>query len=272
MKSIITTNLVLFLFFMSIFHGCVADIQMAPPPREPLPPPPPKVRPQDLRVTQLMMSPDPVREGQPVSFQVMVLNLSQYSERVNLFLKDKDEIITEAYDVFIRPGENQIIFPKTLYRFTRDEYCFIVEVDIERTRRIVDMAKEFCARRTFYGWTMRSPRVGPLFIEDLDFLPDPVLPGREFRFKARLRNDGSPLRADLRIMDREQVVAQLNDVLLPHGISNFVFPPMPYQFRRFDHCFTVIVDVERTPYRVDASRKFCAKPIGWTLQPPPHRP
>ncbi len=265
-------NFILFCFFIMIFHGCVADVQMAPPPREPLPPPPPRVHPGDLRVSQLTMSPDPIREGQRVSFQAVVVNLSQYSVRANFFIKDRDEAVTEIYDVFIRPGENQILFPKTSYRFSKDEYCFLIEVDIERTRRVVDMAKEFCARRTPQGWTMRAPRVGPLFIEDLDFLPDPVLPGREFRFRAKIRNDGHSIRADIQIMDRDQMVTQLKDVLLPHGISNFVFPPSPYPFHRFDHCFAVIVDVERTPYRVDAARKFCAKPIGWTLNPPPKHP
>jgi len=29
----------------------------------------------------------------------------------------------------------------------------------------------------------------------------------------------------------------------------------------------VIVDVEKTPYRVAASREFCARPFGWTLKP-----
>jgi len=27
------------------------------------------------------------------------------------------------------------------------------------------------------------------------------------------------------------------------------------------------VDVERTPYRVDAAREFCARPFGWSLKP-----
>ena len=29
----------------------------------------------------------------------------------------------------------------------------------------------------------------------------------------------------------------------------------------------VIADVERTPYRMDAAREFCAKPYGWSLRP-----
>jgi hypothetical protein len=109
--------------------------------------------------------------------------------------------------------------------------------------------------------------MGPLFVEDLDMYPDPASSGQEVRFRARLRNDGSPVRANLRIQDRDQVVAQLNDVFLPRGHYEFVFPYTRYQFQRFDHCFTVIVDVERTPYRVDAAREFCAKPFGWSLKP-----
>jgi hypothetical protein len=227
----------------------------------------PVLQPGDLRVLQLVMDPDPVREGQWMSFQVVVSNLSRHSGRVSLFIKDRDEVVATVYDVSLRPGDNRIAFPRTNYRFHRQESCFMVEVDIERTRRPVDLAKEFCAQRTYQGWSMRMPRVGPLFVDDLDMSPDPAIPGQEVRFRARLRNDGGPLRVDLRIQDRDQVVTRLNDVLLPHGDSEFLFPHTRYQFQRFDHCFTVIVDVERTPYRVDAAREFCAKPYGWSLRP-----
>ncbi len=227
----------------------------------------PMLQPSDLRVLQLEMNPDPVREGEWVSFQAVVSNLSRHPGRVSLFIKDRDEVVAAVYDVSLGPGDNRIAFPRTHYRFHRQESCFMVEVDIERTRRPVDLAKEFCAQRTYQGWSMRMPRVGPLFVDDLDMSPDPAIPGREVRFRARLRNDGGPLRVDLRIQDRDQVVARLNDVSLPHGDSEFLFPYTRYQFQRFDHCFTVIVDVERTPYRVDAAREFCAKPYGWSLRP-----
>jgi hypothetical protein len=227
----------------------------------------PKLQHQDLRVVQLEMNPDPVREGQWVSFQAVISNRSRHPGKVNLFIKDKDEVVAAVYDVRIRPGENRIDFPQSHYRFSRNEYCFTVEVDIERTKRSVDVAKEFCARKTLRGWTMASLRVGPLFVEDLDMSPDPVSPGQEVRFRARLRNDGFPLRTDIRIQDRDQVVVQLNDVFLPRGHSEFLFPYTRYPFQRFDHCFTIIVDVERTPYRVDAAREFCAKPLGWSLRP-----
>jgi hypothetical protein len=227
----------------------------------------PKIHSDDLRVLQLEMNPDPVREGQWVSFQVVVSNRSHYSARVSLFIKDRDEVVSAVDDVLLKPGNNRIFFPQTHYRFSRNEYCFTVEVDIERSRRPIDVAKEFCARRTYQGWSMSVPRVGPLFVEDLDITPDPVSTGQEVRFRARLRNDGSPVRADIRIQDRDQLVARLNDVILHRGHNEFLFPYTRYQFQRFDHCFIVIVDVERTPYRVDAAREFCARPYGWTLRP-----
>lgn len=270
MKTIMKIGFLL--LSMAVYPGCVAHVQTVPGPQEPAPAPSPGVRHLDLKILQLTMSPDPVREGQRVSFQALVLNRSRQSVRAHFFIKDRDEIVTQVYDVFIRPGENQVVFPQTQYRFSRNEYCFTVEVDIERTRRPIDVAREFCVRRTQQGWTMGSLRIGPLVIEDLDFSPDPALPGREVRFRATLRNDGGPLRADIRILDRDQVVTQLNDVFLPRGTSNLLFPNTQYKFQRFDHCFTVMVDVERTPYRVDGARQFCAKPAGWTLNPLPQRP
>jgi len=227
----------------------------------------PKFHARDFRVDQLAMSPDPVQEGQWVSFTAIVSNLSRHSGRVSLLIKDRDEVVAAVYDVVLKPGENRVVFPQTNYRFQRNEYCFIVEIDIERTRRPVDSAREFCARRTYVGWSLNAPRVGPFFVEDLDMYPDPVQPGQEVRFRTRLRNDGPPMRARIRIQDRDQIVTQLNEVFLRSGHSEFTFPYTRYQFQRFDHCFTVIVDVERTPFRVDAAREFCARPFGWSLKP-----
>ena len=227
----------------------------------------PRVQSRDLRVLQLEMNPDPVREGQWVSFQTVISNLSKHSGRVNLFIKDRDEVVASVYDIALRPGDNRIAFPQTNYRFSRNEYCFTIEVDIEKTKRALDVAKEFCAKRTRHGYTFDTSGAGSLFVEDLDMVPDPVSPGQEVVFKARLRNDGSPLRVTIRIQDRDQIVAQVDDIYLPRGRSDLLFPSTRYQFQRFDHCFTVLVDIGRTPYRVDAAREFCAKPYGWSLRP-----
>jgi hypothetical protein len=226
----------------------------------------PRFQESDLRITNLEMSPDPARAGQRLGFEATVSNRSSYSERMSLFVKDRDEVVAEARDVLVQPGQNRISFPRGDYRLSRGEHCFTVEVDIERSRRPVDLAREFCASKTPQGWSLSGSRVGPFFVEDLEMLPDVARPGQDVRFKVRLRNDGRPLRANIRIQDRDETVVQLSDVPLSRGQGEYQFPSTRYQFQRFDHCFIVIIDVERTPYRIDAAREFCAKPLGWTVK------
>lgn len=226
-----------------------------------------RIRPEDLRVLQLQFARDPLREGQLVGFRVIIANGSRQSGKVTLIIKDRDEVISEARDVTINPGENQIHFPERTYRFSRSDHCFTVEADIEYNRRSIDIAKEFCAQRTRDGWTLSDRGSGSLYVEDLDMNPDPATPGQDVRFRVKLRNDGRPIRGTIRIQDKDQVVVQVENVSIPRGYSDFQFPYTRYSFQRFDHCFTVLVDSERNPYPVDAARKFCAKPMGWTLRP-----
>jgi hypothetical protein len=260
-------------FGLLFFSGCAADILISPPPERPLPPPPPppRVQPGDLRVLDLDMTPDPVRDRERVRFRMTLLNQSPHAARVGLVIKDRNEIVAEAREVMIRPGHNRIEFPWTGYRFSRSEHCFLVEADLERTFRPVDAAKTFCAWRTQGGWTLSEARIGPFVVEDLDMYPDPVYPREEVRFRVKLRNEGRPVRADIWIQDRDQIVARLEDVPVAHGPGAYSFPHSRYVFQRSDACFTVFVDVNKTRQKVDARRGFCAKPVprgrGWTLQP-----
>ena len=227
-----------------------------------------RIRPEDLRVLQLEISPDPVRQGQRVAFRVTLSNGSRHSARVTLAIKDKDETISEVRDALLRPGDNQVNFPESSYRFSRSDQCFTVEADIDRTWSRIDTSMEFCAKRTNLGWSLSDKGVGPsLYVEELEMYPDPATPGQEIQFRITLRNDGRPIRGHVRIQDRNQLVAQVENVSIPRGSTEFQFPPSWYIFERFDTCFTVLVDFERTPYPVDASREFCAKPMGWTLRP-----
>ena len=227
------------------------------------------IRPNDLKVLHLEITPDPVREGQRVAFRITIANDSRSSGRVTLAIKDKDEIISEVRDASLRPGENQVNFPESSYRFSRSDPCFTVEADIARTRSPIDTSREFCAKRTNAGWTLSDKGRGPLplYVEEFEMNPDPATPGQEIRFRVRLKNEGRPTRGTVRIQDRDQLVAQVENVSIPRGSTEFQFPHSRYSFQRFDTCFTVLVDVERTPYPVDASRQFCAKPMGWTLRP-----
>ena len=227
----------------------------------------PRIKPSDLRVLQLEIFPDPVREGQRISFRVTLANDSGQTGRISLTIKDRDEIIGEVRDVNIYPRENRIDFPETYYRFSRSDHCFTVEADIGRTRQTIDVAQEFCMRRIRGGWTLSDKGINNLLVEDLDMHPDPAAPGQDIRFRVKLRNDGRPIRATIRVQDKEQVVVQLENITIPRGVSDIYFPYIRYPFQRFDHCFTVLVDFERTPYQIDAAREFCAKPMGWTLRP-----
>jgi hypothetical protein len=228
----------------------------------------PALRSEDLKVIQLEISPDPVRDGQRMLFRATISNSARNSGRVSIVIRDRDQIVSEVRDAILKPGDNRIDFPETAaYRFSGADHCFTVEADIERTRNRIDAAREFCANRTSAGWTLSERGVGALYVEDLEMYPDPATPGQEIRFRVKLRNDGRPMRGHIRIQDRDQVVAQIENTSIPHGFAEFQFLQGRYTFQRFDTCFTVVVDVERTPYPVDASKQYCAKPVGWSLRP-----
>jgi hypothetical protein len=130
-----------------VIQGCVA--------RETYPPPSGQsFHHGHLRVTELTMSPDPAREGQKIRFSMLMVNNSSFSRRVSIAIRDGDELVSEASDISIRPGANRIRFPNAGYRFSRQDHCFVVLVDIERNYKPVDLARRFCAQRTNHGWTL----------------------------------------------------------------------------------------------------------------------
>jgi hypothetical protein len=229
--------------------------------------PGPRTRPEALQILQVEMSPDPVREGQPIKLSLILLNRTSYSGRANLFIKDQDEVVAEAHGVLLQPGNNRVDFPDTGYRFSRREPCFTVEVDIAGTRRPVDYVREFCARRSYGGWTLSQVTVGPFLVEDLEMSPDPVKPRQEVRFKVWLRNGGTAVRATIRIQDKDETVASINSIRIDPGSAEYQFPNTGYVLQRFDHCFNVVIEVEGKLYPVETARELCAKPLGWTMRP-----
>src|SRR3972149_2276274 len=144
----------LILFFIPLTAECqpVRVVERPGPDRPATEHPGPPLRLSDLKVLQLEMSPDPVREGQGVSFEATVDNLSRHPAKVSLFIKDRDEVITVVHELSLRSGQNRILFPRTNYRFSRQEHCFTMAVDIERTIQAIDLVKGFCARRIPQGW------------------------------------------------------------------------------------------------------------------------
>jgi hypothetical protein len=227
----------------------------------------PRARPEALQIVQLEMFPDPVREGQRVRFGMTVFNRTSFSGRANLFIKDQDEVVAEARGVFLQPGNNRVDFPETGYRFSRRETCFTVEVDIAGTRRPVDFARDFCVQRAYGGWTLSQVAIGPFLVEDLEMAPDPAKPRQEVRFKVRLRNGGTPVRANIRLQDRDEIVTSIDNVRIEPGSVEYPFRSTGYFLQRSDHCFTVVIEVEGKPYNAETTRDLCARPLGWTLRP-----
>ncbi len=258
------------IFCMVLLCGCSADIAIKPPHEGPrsssL-----KILPGDLKVLRMEMAPDPVREGEEIHFRMTVVNASHYSGKVSLFIRDRDELAAEAHDVSIRPGQNRIEFPWSGYRFSKPEHCFLVEADLERARRPIDSGKGFCAWRAQGGWTLSEARIGTFSVENLEIYPDPVYPREEVRFKVKLRNEGRPVRANIWIQDRNEIVAHMADLHIRHGYGEYQFPYSGYAFQKNEHCLDVVIDVEDTRQPVEAKRAFCARPLGgglgWTLKP-----
>lgn len=226
------------------------------------------INPKDLKVLRLEFSPDPVREGQRLVFQAIVSNNSGNAGRVTIAVRDKDRVISEITNAVLKPGENQVVFPETSYRFSRSNYCFTVEADVDKTRTPIDVEKEFCAQKAHSGWTMSDKGIVSLRVEDFEMYPDPASPGQEIRFMVKLRNDGRPIRGHIQIQDRDQVVAKIENAIIPNGSTEYQFPRSQYTFQRLDICFTVSVDFEQTLYPAAAPKnKYCASPVGWTLKP-----
>lgn len=101
-------------------------------------------------------------------------------------------------------------------------------------------------------------------IEDLDMSPDPVNRGEAVqRWRVRVRVDGSG-ECDTTFEVREKpgntVVARGGRHVLHPGVNEIVLQPVQsYRFRRNEHCFEVLADIERTRRALDAKERFCAR-------------
>ncbi len=219
------------------------------------------IRLDTLTVSQMEMIPDSPRDGQPVAFRASIVNDSRYEVKLVLAVVDRDRIVTQLNDVYLRPGNNQIDFPVTSIQFSRgEERCFTIQTNIDRRWVAITMATAFCPESS------RRDRKVELSVEGLRMTPDPVSPGQEVSFVVRIKNDGRNIKGSIRIQDSDQVVVQTDEVRIPRGVSDFNLPSSRYAFQRMDTCFTVTVDVERTRHQIDATEEYCANPTAWTLK------
>ena len=111
-----------------------------------------------------------------------------------------------------------------------------------------------------------------LRIQDLDMSPDPIVEGQYLRlWKVRIHLDSNrECDTDIEIREGNELVGRARDHTLRPGINEIDIQPMAgYRFRRREHCFAVIVDLDGTRRPVDADRRFCAhQSPGWSMREP----
>lgn len=126
----------------------------------------------------------------------------------------------------------------------------------------VKNGEEAVEEARYGGRRLTQVSIGPYFVDDLEMVPDPAKPGQEIRFNLRLRNGGTHVRANIRIEDKDELVARLNDISVGSGMGEFQFPYTGYFLKRLDQCFTIVIEVEGRHYKAETTRELCVKPLG----------
>lgn len=220
-----------------------------------------EIRLDSLSVSQMEMIPDSPRNDQPATFRAIIANNSRQDVKISLAVVDNDMVISQLNEVYLRPGNTQVDFPPASIQFPRGEQrCFNIQTNVDRKWVPINMASAFCAEGS------RRDRRAELSVEGLRMTPDPASFGQDVSFEVRIRNDGKPIKGNIRIQDSDQVVVQTDTVNIPHGVTKFDLPRTRYSIQRMDTCFTVIVEVDRTRLQINAAEEYCANPTAWTLK------
>jgi hypothetical protein len=110
-----------------------------------------------------------------------------------------------------------------------------------------------------------------LQVVDLDMTPDPVTEGQRIgQFRIYLRADSTgECATQLHVRDGDEIVASERVYRLRPGTNEIrIEPDNRYHFRRKEHCFQVVANIERSNRPVDGKKRFCARNIGggrWSL-------
>ncbi len=121
-----------------------------------------------ISIQDLDMSPDPVGRGERVQrwrIKVRVDGSGECETTFEIREKPGDDIVARGGRRALRPGVNEIVLDGAEgYRFRKQEHCFQVLVDIQRTPKAVDAKERFCARDTGGGkhWSMRERHDAPI--------------------------------------------------------------------------------------------------------------
>jgi len=108
-----------------------------------------------IAIEDLDMSPDPINRGERVKNWRLKVRVDGSGECDTVFeIREKpgDQVVARGVRHALHPGVNEIVLQGAEgYRFRRNEHCFEVLADIERTRRALDAKERFCARQNANG-------------------------------------------------------------------------------------------------------------------------
>jgi hypothetical protein len=115
--------------------------------------------PHRMRVVDLNMSPDPVRQGRPIKEVQITMQSDRNGEcSMALEVRDQNQIVAQVRAQTIRPGRTVFVLPVVEgYRFQGQDHCFVVQANVGGVFSPIEAQQVFCARlRTVPVWTLKG--------------------------------------------------------------------------------------------------------------------
>jgi hypothetical protein len=110
-----------------------------------------------LRIEDLDMSPDPIREGQRLrAWKVRIRFDGRRDCSTDIVVREGGNTAGQVNNFRLRPGVNDIEVPANdSFRMRNREHCFTVQADLDGSRQAVDASRRFCAAQKNV-WSMRE--------------------------------------------------------------------------------------------------------------------
>jgi hypothetical protein len=115
--------------------------------------------PHRLRILDLDMAPDPVRQGQSINTWHITLQSDRDGDCNTLFtVRDQNEIAGRSQQQTIRPGKAVYIIPALPeYRFQRQDACFNVQANVGGSFTPIEAQQTFCVKaRPGSRWSLKG--------------------------------------------------------------------------------------------------------------------
>ena len=126
--------------------------------------PQPCAPPHRLKILELGMIPDPVRQDQRIQLWSVTLQSDYNGECLTLLeVRDRDQVAGRRVQYLIKPGVGRYTFQsEPNYRFQLQDHCFTVVVNVANAWALIsptDAQKLFCARYRAQppptGWSLK---------------------------------------------------------------------------------------------------------------------